>query len=49
MTVGGLWIAFCGALRHYRGVNETISSLLLNYIAIAVASHIFSGPFRDPP
>ena len=48
MTVGGLWIAFCGALRHYRGVNETISSLLLNYIAIAVASHLFSGPFRDP-
>lgn len=48
MTVGGIWISFCGALRHYRGVNETISSLLLNYIAIAVASHLFSGPFRDP-
>ena len=48
MTAGGLWIAFCGALRHFRGVNETISSLLLNYIAIAVASHLFSGPFRDP-
>ena len=23
-------------MRHYRGVNETISTLLLNYIAIAV-------------
>ena len=38
---GGLWIAFVGALRHYRGVNETISSLLLNYIAIAVMSQVY--------
>src|SRR3954471_9210495 len=26
---GGLWITLSGALRQYRGVNETISSLLL--------------------
>src|SRR5437773_796712 len=36
MGAGGLWIALAGGLRHYRGVNETISSLLLNYIAIAL-------------
>src|SRR5437667_3899837 len=35
-AVGGLWIALCGALRAFRGVNETISSLLLTYIAIAI-------------
>src|SRR6185503_7759823 len=29
MTVGGAWIALSGGLQHYRGVNETISSLLL--------------------
>src|SRR6201985_3636943 len=29
MIMGGLWIALAGALRHWRGVNETISSLLL--------------------
>src|SRR5450830_453604 len=33
MIAGGLWIALCGALRQWRGVNETISSLLLSYIA----------------
>ena len=44
---GGLWIAFAGALRQYRGVNETISSLLLNYIAIAVMYHLITGPMRD--
>ena len=48
MATGGVWIGLSGVLRHYRGVNETISSLLLNYIAIALASHLFSGPFRDP-
>jgi simple sugar transport system permease protein len=35
-------------LRHYRGVNETISSLLLVYIAIAILNHVVEGPFRDP-
>lgn len=47
-VTGGLWIAMVGALKHYRGVNETISSLLLNYIAIAVLSFLVVGPLRDP-
>jgi ABC-type uncharacterized transport system permease subunit len=46
--VGGLWIAGAGALRAYRGVNETISTLLLNYIAIALLNHVVEGPLRDP-
>jgi simple sugar transport system permease protein len=48
MIVGGAWIALAGALRHYRGVNETISSLLLTYIAIALFKHFVEGPLRDP-
>ena len=44
---GALWIAAVGALKHGRGVNETISSLLLNYIAIALFNHLISGPIRD--
>lgn len=47
ITAGGLWILLAGALRHYRGVNETISSLLLNYIAIALINHLVEGPMRD--
>ncbi len=47
MSAGGLWIMLAGALRHYRGVNETISSLLLNYIAIAFLNHLIEGPMRD--
>jgi simple sugar transport system permease protein len=45
---GGLWVAMSGALRAYRGVNETIGTLLLNYIAIALLNHIVEGPLRDP-
>ncbi|MBX9961450.1 MAG: ABC transporter permease [Burkholderiales bacterium] len=48
MIAGGAWIALAGALRHYRGVNETISSLLLSYIAIALFNHFVEGPLRDP-
>ena len=48
MAVGALWIGAAGALRHYRGVNETISSLLLAYIAIALMNHLVEGPLRDP-
>ena len=48
MIVGGAWIALAGGLRQYRGVNETISSLLLTYIAIALMNHFVEGPLRDP-
>ncbi len=48
MLVGAVWIGLAGGLRHYRGVNETISSLLLAYIAIALMNHLVEGPLRDP-
>ncbi len=48
IVCGGLWIGAVGALRHYRAVNETISSLLMNYIAIALLNHLVGGPWRDP-
>ncbi|EFL90906.1 ABC transporter permease [Ahrensia sp. R2A130] len=48
MAMGGIWIGLIGYLRHARGVNETISSLLLAYIAIALMNHFIEGPLRDP-
>ena len=47
-AAGAVWIALAGALRQFRGVNETISSLLLGYIAIALFKHWVEGPMRDP-
>lgn len=48
MFAGGLWVGIAGWLRHYRGVNETISSLLLSYIAIAIVNFLVEGVLRDP-
>jgi simple sugar transport system permease protein len=45
---GALWIALAGYLRQYRGINETISSLLLAYVAIGLFKHLVEGPLRDP-
>jgi ABC-type uncharacterized transport system permease subunit len=47
-AVGGGWIALAGFLRERRGVNETISSLLLFYIALGVFLYLVEGPLRDP-
>lgn len=47
-VAGGLWTALAGWLRQYRGINETISSLLLAYVAIGLFKHWVEGPLRDP-
>ena len=46
--VGGAWIALAGFLRQRRGVNETISSLLLFYVGLGVFLYLVEGPLRDP-
>lgn len=48
MAAGAVWIGAVGAMRQWRGVNETISSLLMSYIAIALFKHLVEGPLRDP-
>ncbi|HEU5072539.1 MAG TPA: hypothetical protein VFU02_00160, partial [Polyangiaceae bacterium] len=48
MVMGGLWIGLAGALKVFRGVNETISSLLLAYLGIALLNHLVEGPLKDP-
>jgi simple sugar transport system permease protein len=45
---GAAVIALVGLLRELRGVNETISSLLLFYIVLAVFLYLVEGPLRDP-
>ena len=45
---GAIWIGLVGILRFYRGVNETISSLLLYYIAVSIMNFFVEGALRDP-
>jgi ABC-type uncharacterized transport system permease subunit len=47
VAVGGLWVGIAGYLRYARGVNETISSLLLTYIGIAIMNFFVEGVMRD--
>lgn len=44
---GAFWVGLAGYLRHARGVNETISSLLLTYIGIAIMNFFVEGALRD--
>jgi ABC-type uncharacterized transport system permease subunit len=48
IATGGVWVGLAGWLRYARGVNETISSLLLSYIAIAIMNFFVEGALRDP-
>jgi general nucleoside transport system permease protein len=47
LVVGGAWVGIAGYLRYARGVNETISSLLLTYIGIAIMNFFVEGVLRD--
>jgi general nucleoside transport system permease protein len=45
---GGLWGGLSGFLRAKGWVSETISTLLLNYVAILLVSFLVFGPWKDP-
>ena len=45
---GGLWGSIPGFLKARFGVNEIITSLLLNYVAAAWVDHMLFGAWRDP-
>jgi simple sugar transport system permease protein len=45
---GGLWALISGFLRARGWVSETISTLLLNYVAILLLSFFIFGPWKDP-
>ena len=48
MIGGGLWGSIPGLLKARFGVNEIITSLLLNYVAVAWLDHLLFGAWRDP-
>ena len=48
IAAGAVWIAITGLLRARRGINETVVSLVMAYIGIALFNHLVEGPLRDP-
>ncbi len=47
-VVGALWAFVPGLLRAYKGFNEIVVTMLLNYVAILLVSYFVQGPIKDP-
>jgi len=47
-AAGGLWASLPAWLRTRFGVNETLTTLLLVYVAVQLLSWLTTGPWRDP-
>lgn len=47
-VAGAIWGMIPGILRALLGVNEVITTLMMNYIAILWIEYLFYGPWRDP-
>lgn len=47
-AAGAFWIGISGWLRAKLNVNETIASLVLAYIGLALFNHLVEGVLRDP-
>lgn len=45
---GGLWCMIAGVLKAKWNVNETITTLMLNYIGINLSEYFIYGPWKDP-
>ncbi len=47
-AAGAFWGLIPAALKAYLGVNEIITTLMMNYIAILLVDYLYVGPWKDP-
>jgi len=45
---GGIWGAIPGALKAYASVNEILSTIMLNLVAVQLMNYLLTGPLIDP-
>ncbi len=45
---GAIWGAIPGALKAYYGVNEILSTIMLNIVAVQAMNYLLRGPLIDP-
>jgi len=48
MVGGGIWGAIPGALKAYAAVNEILSTVMLNIVAVQLMNYLLRGPMIDP-
>ncbi len=46
--MGGVWAAIAGVLKAYLSVNEILSTIMLNAIAVQIGYFLLRGPMIDP-
>jgi general nucleoside transport system permease protein len=49
VVVAAIWAGIVAVLKVTRGVSEVISSIMMNFIALGIASYLLTGPFRGSP
>jgi ABC-type uncharacterized transport system permease subunit len=47
-AIGGLWLAVPGVLKARLGVDEVVSTLMLNFIAVNLCAFLVNGPLLAP-
>lgn len=47
-SAGAALGAIAGALRAWRGINEIVTTIMLNFIALLLVQYFIAGSFRDP-
>lgn len=47
-AAGAVWGLIPALLKAYLNVNEIITTLMMNYIAILLVSYLYTGPWKDP-
>ncbi len=48
VIVAAAWAGIAGVLRARFGMNEIITTIMLNYVALSLTSWLVKGPLRDP-
>ena len=46
-TAGSFWASIAGVLKTWRGAPEIITTIMLNYIALAIVQFAVSGPLQE--
>jgi simple sugar transport system permease protein len=48
MVGGGIWGSIAGVLKAYASVNEILSTIMLNLVAVQIMNYLLRGPMIDP-
>lgn len=48
LILGGIWGWLPGVMKAYKGINEIITTIMLNYVGTYLTSLVYLGPLADP-